>query len=136
MPLRLTLSITSPSRGIASAMPLMSIAAGHFEIGCALSVLLYLFLSHCPTFATSLIANGADPKSVQDLLGLRTLDMTMRIYAKIHTHTKRQALAKLPYGLGTLAPEGGLEYPGTVGIPVQNGHPTVPSSERAVVGLT
>jgi integrase len=88
------------------------------------------------TFATSLIANGADPKSVQELLGHRTLDMTMRCYAKIHTHTKRQALAKLPYGKGTLAPEGVLEYPGTVGIPVQNGHQTVTSSERAVVGLT
>jgi integrase len=88
------------------------------------------------TFATSLIANGADPKSVQELLGHRTLDMTMRIYAKIHTHTNRQALAKLPYGQGTLAPEGVLEYPGTVGIPVQNGHQSVTSSERTVVGLT
>src|SRR5207248_5874614 len=35
------------------------------------------------TYATNLIANGADPKSVQELLGHRTLDMTMRIYAKI-----------------------------------------------------
>jgi integrase len=33
------------------------------------------------TFATNLIAGGADPKSVQELLGHRTLDMTMRIYA-------------------------------------------------------
>jgi integrase len=88
------------------------------------------------TFATSLIANGADPKSVQELLGHRTLDMTMRIYAKIHTHTKRQALGKLPYGQGTLAPEGVLEYPGSVAKPVQNGHQSVTSSGRAVVGLT
>ena len=40
-----------------------------------------------------------------DLLGHRTLDMTMRIYAKINTHTKRQALAKLPYGGGAVAPD-------------------------------
>ena len=57
------------------------------------------------TFATSLIANGADPKSVQELLGHRTLDMTMRIYAKIHTQTKRVALGKLPYGRGGIAPD-------------------------------
>src|SRR5262249_32317774 len=35
------------------------------------------------TFATNLIESGADPKSVQDLLGHRTLDMTMRLYTKI-----------------------------------------------------
>ncbi|HWE35273.1 MAG TPA: tyrosine-type recombinase/integrase [Isosphaeraceae bacterium] len=63
------------------------------------------------TFATSLIASGADPKSVQELLGHKTLDMTMRIYAKIHIQTKRQALAKLPYGAGVLAPGHIVEYP-------------------------
>src|SRR6516165_10505509 len=35
------------------------------------------------TFATNLIASGADPKSVEELLGHETLDMTMRLYAKI-----------------------------------------------------
>ena len=46
----------------------------------------------CRIFVTSLFAGGADPKSVQDLLGHKTLDMTMRSYANIHAQTKRQAL--------------------------------------------
>ena len=81
------------------------------------------------TFATALIANGADPKSVQELLGHKTLDMTMRIYAKVNTQTKRQALSKLPYGGGAVAPGHVLEYPGTGGFPVQNGHQTVTNPE-------
>jgi integrase len=87
------------------------------------------------TFATSLIASGADPKSVQELLGHRTLDMTMRIYAKVHGQTKRQALGRLPYGKGTLAPEGVLEYPGGIPpIPVQNGHQMGTAKEKAAGG--
>jgi integrase/recombinase XerD len=57
------------------------------------------------TFATNAITNGADPKSVQEILGHRTLDMTMRIYTKIKTAPKRQAVAKLSYGLGATAPD-------------------------------
>ena len=50
----------------------------------------------------------------------------MRIYTKIQTQTKRQALGKLPYGKGTLAPEGVLDYPGkSYGVPVQIGHQSV-----------
>jgi hypothetical protein len=80
-----------------------------------------------------LIASGADPKSVQELSGHRTLDMTMRIYTKIHGQTKRQALGRLPYGKGTVAPDGVLEYPsGVPSIPVQNGHQTVTVKEKAV----
>ena len=56
------------------------------------------------TFATNAITNGADPKSVQEILGHRTLDMTMRIYTKIKAAPKRQAVAKLSYGLGATAP--------------------------------
>jgi integrase len=86
------------------------------------------------TFTTSLIASGADPKSVQELLGHRTLDMTMRVYAKIHTQTKRQALGKLPYGKGSLAPEGVLEYPGNAkaaeGSEVQKSHHSVTSPNK------
>jgi site-specific recombinase XerD len=63
------------------------------------------------TFATSLIVGGADPKSVQELLGHKTLDMTMRIYAKIHAQTRRRALARLPYGSGALVPDHLVEYP-------------------------
>jgi integrase len=66
------------------------------------------------TFATSLIVGGADPKSVQELLGHKTLDMTMRIYAKVHIQTKRQALGRLPYGQGTIAPDHLVQYPGKV----------------------
>jgi integrase len=64
------------------------------------------------TFATNLIANGADPKTVQELMGHATLDMTMRIYTKIHKDTKRQAMGKLSYGQGALAPAYVVEYPG------------------------
>jgi integrase len=61
------------------------------------------------TFATNLIANGADPKSVQELLGHKTLTLTMNIYTKIHGHTKRQTVGKLSYGAGATPPEGIVE---------------------------
>lgn len=64
------------------------------------------------TFATCLISNGADPKNVQELLGHKTLAMTMNLYAKIHGQTKRQAIGKLSYGSGALVPEHVVEYPG------------------------
>src|ERR1700722_10002351 len=89
------------------------------------------------TFATNLIVNGADPKSVQDLLGHSTLEMTMKIYTKVRTQTKRQAVGRLSYGRGAVAPEGVLEYPDRAGgeaIPVQNGHQSVPSTGRAAGG--
>jgi integrase len=88
------------------------------------------------TFATNLIVSGADPKSVQELLGHRTLDMTMRIYAKIHSGTKRQALAKLTYGKGALAPEGVAQYPEIAGrmngFSGPNCHKSVTSARQAV----
>jgi len=58
------------------------------------------------TFATNLIVNGADPKTVQKLLGHRTLEMTMNIYAKIHSGTIREAVGRLSYGgrMGTPEP--------------------------------
>ena len=65
------------------------------------------------TFATNLISNGADPKSVQELLGHATLEMTMLVYTKIHGHTKRSALGRLSYGQGANAPEHLLQYPKT-----------------------
>jgi integrase len=57
------------------------------------------------TFATNAIVSGVDPKTVQELLGHRTLDMTMKIYTKIHKQTKRQAIARLSYGAGASTPE-------------------------------
>lgn len=63
------------------------------------------------TFATNAIVNGADPKSVQELLGHRTLDMTMRIYAKVKTASKRQTIGRLSYGQGATAPTLGGSQP-------------------------
>ena len=57
------------------------------------------------TFATELIVNGADPKSVQELLGHKTLDMTMKIYAKVKGASKRQAVARLSYATGATPPD-------------------------------
>ncbi len=50
------------------------------------------------TFATDLIRNGADPKSVQALMGHKTLDMTMRIYTKVNVTQKQNAIKKLSFG--------------------------------------
>jgi hypothetical protein len=77
------------------------------------------------TFATNLIVSGADPETVRQLLGHKTLDMTMKIYTKFHKQTKRQTLARLTYGSGTLVPAHVVEYPGSDGFSVQNGHQTV-----------
>ena len=52
------------------------------------------------TFATDLIENGADPKTVQELLGHKTLTMTMDLYAKIRSGSKHQAVARLSYRAG------------------------------------
>ena len=57
------------------------------------------------TFATDLIMNGADPRTVQTLLGHKTLDMTMKIYAKTFMEQRRTAVAKLSYGGGGMAPD-------------------------------
>lgn len=50
------------------------------------------------SFATDLIRNGADPKSVQSLMGHKTIDMTMRIYAKVNATQKQDAIKKLSFG--------------------------------------
>jgi integrase len=68
--------------------------------------------SLCRTFATELIVNGADPKSVQELLGHKTLAMTMMLYAKVRPQNKRQAMARLSYGQGAQTPSHMLQYPG------------------------
>lgn len=52
------------------------------------------------TFASNLIINGADPRSVQQLLGHRTLDMTMKIYAKLFASQQRSAISKLSIAKG------------------------------------
>jgi integrase len=79
------------------------------------------------TFATELIVQGADPKSVQELLGHKTLAMTMKLYAKVRPQNKRQAVAKLSYGKGVSTPAHVLPYPnGQAGAePVPVGHQSV-----------
>jgi integrase len=58
------------------------------------------------TFATSLITSGADPKSVQTLLGHKTLSMTMGLYTRVNANHQRRAIDALPYGRGVSTPEG------------------------------
>jgi integrase len=77
------------------------------------------------TFATDLIVNGTDPKTVQELLGHKTLAMTMKLYAKVRPQNKRQAVARLSYGKGVTAPAHVLEYPATSGKAVPAGHQSV-----------
>jgi integrase len=74
------------------------------------------------TFATELIVNGADPKSVQELLGHKTLAMTMKLYAKVRPQNKRQAVARLSYGEGVTAPAHLVEFPASAAEPVRFGH--------------
>lgn len=62
------------------------------------------------TFATDLIENGADPKTVQELLGHKTLAMTMDLYAKIRRGSTRQAVARLSYGAGAQGPSHVVEF--------------------------
>jgi site-specific recombinase XerD len=81
------------------------------------------------TFATDLIENGADPKTVQRLLGHSTLAMTMDLYAKIRTGTTRQAVGRLSYGSGAQAPGHVVEFPA---VEVESCHkiPTVDEPRR------
>jgi integrase len=80
------------------------------------------------TFATEMIVNGVDPKSVQELLGHKTLAMTMKLYAKVRPQNKRQAVARLSYGEGVTAPAHVLEYPTTTPGPVHSGRQSVTGS--------
>jgi integrase len=83
------------------------------------------------TFATSLIVSGADPKSVQELLGHKTLAMTMKVYAKVRAQTKRHALSRLPYGAGVQPPVHVVEIPVPVSLPVQKGAPLAATKKDA-----
>ena len=49
------------------------------------------------SFATELIRNGADPKSVQALLGHKSLELTLQVYAKAYTKQKHEAIKKLSF---------------------------------------
>ena len=49
------------------------------------------------TYTTMAIGNGADPKSVQDILGHSTLALTMNTYTKATNSGKRHATAAIPF---------------------------------------
>jgi hypothetical protein len=57
-------------------------------------------------------------RNVQEILGHRSLEMTLNIYAKMRGQTKRQAVARLRYGHGSKAPAHLVELPEVVPIPV------------------
>ena len=85
------------------------------------------------TFATEAIASGADPKSVQELLGHKTLDMTMRIYGRMRAATKRKAVAGLRYGRGSQPPEHVIELADSQPLRVQSGEKIPPATEGKAV---
>jgi integrase len=73
------------------------------------------------TFITDAISNGSDPATVQQLVGHKTLKMTMNVYHKAQRHTKRQAVGRLSYGAGASAPQHLLETPTSAPKPVHFG---------------
>jgi integrase len=82
------------------------------------------------TFATSLIVGGADPKTVQELLGHKTLAMTMKVYAKVRAQTKQQVLGRLSYGSGATGPEDVLPLPINQGFGRQSVTTSDPETQR------
>jgi len=58
---------------------------------------------------------------VQELLGHKTLTMTMKIYTKVRPQTKRQVVASLSYGAGSQAADHVLPLPTKGAKAVQNG---------------
>jgi len=67
------------------------------------------------TFATALITAGADPKTVQELLGHKKFEMTMNLYTKIHTGTKLGAVWRLPWSRGAQPSTQVVEFGGQFG---------------------
>jgi site-specific recombinase XerD len=67
------------------------------------------------TLAASAILNGADPRSALEILGHKTLEMTMQICAKMKGASKRQTVSKLSYAWGATPPEHVLQLPPAAG---------------------
>jgi integrase len=57
------------------------------------------------TFITEAISNGADPGTVQQLAGHKSLKITMDIYHKADRQQRRAAIGKLSYGSKASAPD-------------------------------
>ncbi|GAA4421503.1 hypothetical protein GCM10023155_04100 [Bremerella cremea] len=55
------------------------------------------------SFATLTLENGGTPKAVQEILilGHSTLDMTMKVYNRARSESKRAAVASLPFATVT-----------------------------------
>lgn len=68
---------------------------------------------------------------MMELLGHKTLAMTMNLYAKMHAQTKRHAIARLPYGTCAMTPDHMLKYSPTARFPVQSGHQSVTVARMA-----
>jgi integrase len=83
------------------------------------------------TFTTDAISNGADPGTVQQILGHKTLKITMNVYNKAQRQTKRRAIASLSYGAGSRPPEHVLEMPAQEPNSVQNGDQAPANSDSA-----
>jgi len=58
--------------------------------------------------------------------------MTMDIYAKVRGGTKRQAIARLSYGVGSRSPDHLVEFPTGAAERDQNRHQNVTSPGKAV----
>ena len=72
---------------------------------------------------------GIEAKTDQELMGHATLEMTMKLYAKIHASTKRQAVGKLSWGAGVSDPEHVVSFPAKS----QNGHRMVTGPKPVAV---
>lgn len=84
------------------------------------------------TFATNLISNGADPKTVMELMGHKSLTMTMGLYVKMQVGTKWQAIGRLSYGAGVQPPDHVVQLPDRE--PIRHNIPTV--TEKRATGST
>lgn len=53
------------------------------------------------SFATLALESGGTPKAVQEILGHSTLDMTMKVYNRARSESKRAAVGSLPFATVT-----------------------------------
>ena len=63
---------------------------------------------------------------VRLILGHKRLEMTMKVYAKMNSQSKRQAVARLSYGKGSQTPEHLVELPDTRPFRVEFGEKSLP----------
>jgi hypothetical protein len=49
------------------------------------------------SFVTLALEHGATPRAVQEIVGHSTLNLTMRVYARVTDRSKQQAIRALPF---------------------------------------